>query len=345
MLKRIISLIMTAVMLSALISCSAAAKTAVKTKTAQSGIAVTINGKEIEFDQEPIAENNRTLVPIRPVCEALGADVYWNDLRKTVVIVRNETKLFLTLNSAQCFVAKTNDYERIFDALEDETETKYVKLIELEAAPKTLNGRTLLPIRAVCEELGATVNWNKKENLIEISAKKTSKNTDKDFFDEFCDWAEEYISLSDSEIINALEEAKKVYYAWMYGQAYVEYNNIISYQENGEYHWRGKVQHSSIKTSADLKALMHNYFVYDFAKNCINKLNPQDVGGDLYVEYFGGVGGPYTEREKIVITKESNEKYKIEEYEILIDIEETKWTVTHYCVNENGTWKFDLFRE
>lgn len=64
-----------------------------------------------------------------------------------------------------------------------------MKLIELEAAPKALNGRTLLPIRAVCEELGATVNWNGSENLIEISAKKTSKNTDKDFFDEFCDWA------------------------------------------------------------------------------------------------------------------------------------------------------------
>lgn len=39
--------------------------------------------KKLEFDVAPIIENDRTLVPIRAIFEALGADVTWDQETKT----------------------------------------------------------------------------------------------------------------------------------------------------------------------------------------------------------------------------------------------------------------------
>ena len=40
-------------------------------------IEVTLNGQLIEMNQPPVIINDRTLVPLRDVCERMGADVYW----------------------------------------------------------------------------------------------------------------------------------------------------------------------------------------------------------------------------------------------------------------------------
>ena len=50
-------------------------------------ISVKVNNKAISFpDQKPIIQNERTLVPIRFVAEALGYDVDWNEQDNTAVI-------------------------------------------------------------------------------------------------------------------------------------------------------------------------------------------------------------------------------------------------------------------
>ena len=38
-------------------------------------ITVLLDGKQLRFDQNPIIENDRTLVPVRKIFEELGADV------------------------------------------------------------------------------------------------------------------------------------------------------------------------------------------------------------------------------------------------------------------------------
>ena len=50
-----------------------------------------INGKDVPLDVPAQTLNGRTMVPIRFVAEALGADVEWLDKEKTVVI-RREVK-------------------------------------------------------------------------------------------------------------------------------------------------------------------------------------------------------------------------------------------------------------
>lgn len=48
----------------------------------------TVDGKTVIMDVAPKIENQRTLVPLRFISEALGAEVGWDDKTKTVTIVR-----------------------------------------------------------------------------------------------------------------------------------------------------------------------------------------------------------------------------------------------------------------
>ena len=52
----------------------------------QTGIKVLVNGSQVQFDQPPIMENGRTLVPTRAVAESFGASVGWNSATQTVII-------------------------------------------------------------------------------------------------------------------------------------------------------------------------------------------------------------------------------------------------------------------
>lgn len=63
--------------------------------TAQENISVLVNNIKIVFDQEPVVENDRTLVPLRAIFEALGAEVSWDN---TTLLY---TTLFLTLLSTK----------------------------------------------------------------------------------------------------------------------------------------------------------------------------------------------------------------------------------------------------
>ncbi|MBQ4347028.1 MAG: copper amine oxidase N-terminal domain-containing protein, partial [Firmicutes bacterium] len=47
-------------------------------------IRVFVDNNEIIFDQPPIIENDRTLVPLRAIFEALGAEVEWNSETRSI---------------------------------------------------------------------------------------------------------------------------------------------------------------------------------------------------------------------------------------------------------------------
>ena len=61
-------------------------------------IKITVNGQQVEMDDdddvEPFIYEGRTMVPVRFVSEALGADVNWDNKTKTVIInSKNNIKL------------------------------------------------------------------------------------------------------------------------------------------------------------------------------------------------------------------------------------------------------------
>ena len=46
------------------------------------------------------------------------------------------------------------------------------KAVTLDASPKLLNDRTLVPIRAVSESLNANVDWNEKTREVTVTTVK-----------------------------------------------------------------------------------------------------------------------------------------------------------------------------
>lgn len=112
-------------------------------------ISVEANGIPISFDQPPILYNNRTLVPMRSIFEMLGASVSWNDETQTATGVLGARSVSLKIGSC---VMEING-----------------EPIILDTAPIAVNGRTLVPARAVAEGLGCTVDWQGDTNTVIIT--------------------------------------------------------------------------------------------------------------------------------------------------------------------------------
>lgn len=102
-------------------------------------VAVLVNGKQIEFDVEPIIEDGRTLVPMRFIFEALQAKVDWIADTRTAVAYKDGIKIEISIDN--------------------KTMLKNGKSIELDVPARLTDGRTLVPVRAVSEGLGAKVEW------------------------------------------------------------------------------------------------------------------------------------------------------------------------------------------
>jgi len=121
------------------------------------GISVYLNGSELYFDQSPIIENDRTLVPFRAIFEALGAEVSWDETTRTAIGKLNDTTIQLTIGN----------------------ETSYVNAqpIPLDVPPKIMNDRTLVPLRVIAENFGFKVGWDDKEQRVDIKDKRGCDNT------------------------------------------------------------------------------------------------------------------------------------------------------------------------
>ncbi len=103
-------------------------------------LTVTYNGEKIYFDQLPVIENGRTLVPLRAIFETLGATVDWNGDTRTVTATKDDVSISLTIDNT--------------------TATKNGEAIQLDVPAKIVNGRTLVPVRFIADCFGVKVDWN-----------------------------------------------------------------------------------------------------------------------------------------------------------------------------------------
>lgn len=128
-------------------------------------ISVVVDGKAIAFDQPPIVENNRTLVPMRAIFEAIGAEIFWNESTQTVTATKGSTTIVIQIGN--------------------NIMTKNGGEIALDIPAKLINSRTLVPVRAISEAFGATVKWDEENNTVLItstSENNTLKERYKDYF-------------------------------------------------------------------------------------------------------------------------------------------------------------------
>ena len=135
---------------SSMLTVSALAVSAASTKD----ITVKVNDTVIRFpDQKPIVQNERTLVPIRFVAEALGYDVDWNEKDNTAVIDDGKIVLYIGTNKA-----KING-----------------KSVTLDVASTVVRDRTMVPLRVIAETLDCSVDWIGETKTILINQKKNGR--------------------------------------------------------------------------------------------------------------------------------------------------------------------------
>ena len=103
--------------------------------------AYTVNGNTKTTDVAPMIIDDRTMVPIRFIAEAFGAEVQWMAEARGVVIKLDEKTLNMTIG---------------------------VKAQGMDVAPVIVNDRTMVPLRYISEQLDANVIWNSESRSIDI---------------------------------------------------------------------------------------------------------------------------------------------------------------------------------
>lgn len=113
-------------------------------------ISVELNGQALSFDVSPTMDNNRVLVPMRAIFEALGAKVNWDGATNTVSAEKDGKKIYLTIGQKLASVSG--------------------EIVTLDVPAKIVNSRTLVPIRFVSESLGAKVDWDNSARKVIIGS-------------------------------------------------------------------------------------------------------------------------------------------------------------------------------
>lgn len=123
---------------------------------AEEPIKVLLNGTELSFDQPPILENDRTLVPMRGIFEALGATVEWEESTQTITSTKDDITIIMQIGKHSF--------------------TKNGQEITLDVPPKVVNDRTLVPVRAIAESFEAAVGWDGATSTVTISTVESTLN-------------------------------------------------------------------------------------------------------------------------------------------------------------------------
>ncbi|MDU5569856.1 MAG: stalk domain-containing protein [Peptoniphilus harei] len=117
-----------------------------------------INGESKKMDAKPFIKNNRTLVPLRFVVEALGGEVNWDGENRLVSVNSNGKNIELKIDSP---IIKIDG-----------------KDIKIDQAAIIKGDRTYVPIRFIAENLDMVVNYINESREIEISSFE-NKDTEK----------------------------------------------------------------------------------------------------------------------------------------------------------------------
>lgn len=116
---------------------------------AQSAIKVKLNGNNIVSDVAPQIINGRTMVPVRSIFNALGAEVTYDKNTKTIVGTKNNTVV-------KMYVGKNYMYVNGIS-------------YKMDCEPVVVNGRALAPARYVAEGFGCTVSYDAVNKVVYIT--------------------------------------------------------------------------------------------------------------------------------------------------------------------------------
>lgn len=117
---------------------------------AATGISVAIDGKTLSYDQPPVMLNNRVMVPLRSIFEALGAEVTWNAQDRSITATRNGVTISTAIDDPFIYTEGG-----AFWHAPDQAAIIY-------------NNRALISVRRISEVFGAEVEWDSKNQTVRI---------------------------------------------------------------------------------------------------------------------------------------------------------------------------------
>jgi len=115
-------------------------------------VCVFAKGNELSFDVQPQIINDRTMVPVRKIGNALGVsddNINWNPNGGVVTIKDGNNTIILQNNVTNIYLNG--------------------KSYETDVAPQIRDGRMLVPLRAVSEMFNHTVKWYPTGKIVSIS--------------------------------------------------------------------------------------------------------------------------------------------------------------------------------
>ncbi|MBY6275534.1 copper amine oxidase N-terminal domain-containing protein [Symbiobacterium thermophilum] len=119
------------------------------TALAEEPVRLFVNGSQVVPDVAPVIVSDRTLVPVRFLAEPLGFAVEWDGATGTV-----------TLSGARVIRLAVGRPEAIVDGT----------VVALDVAPVNVDGRVMVPLRFVAEQMGAAVEWDPQNRVVTVTA-------------------------------------------------------------------------------------------------------------------------------------------------------------------------------
>jgi len=111
-------------------------------------LTVVLDGRELAFEVPPGVEGGRAYGPLRRLIEGSGGAVNWLSAAKQAIAKRAGVELRVTIGAS----------EAQLDG----------RAVDLGAAPRLSDGRTVVPLRAACEPLGLKVTWSADSRTVRL---------------------------------------------------------------------------------------------------------------------------------------------------------------------------------
>jgi len=108
----------------------------------------TRNGEAVRLDAAPFQQDGVTYVPLRFIADSLGGTVLWDNGKKRVTVLRDSSMVEMRADSPEMTVNGMRQ--------------------AAAASPLIRNGRVMVPVRVVAEQLGLQVVWDNRSKTITI---------------------------------------------------------------------------------------------------------------------------------------------------------------------------------
>ena len=175
--NRLIQTTACAMALSAALTVSAFAATKV-TATLRPDVTVRIDGVTCDFynaqgkEVHPIIYNGTTYIPLRAVGELMGKNVNWDGTTGTASLggTRTTGNVTGTPDTAAKRTDVTFTLRPEYHIVIDGTERTFVNANGMKVDPAIYNGSIYLPLRAIGEIMGKTVNWDGTTQTVRLDS-------------------------------------------------------------------------------------------------------------------------------------------------------------------------------